>query len=152
MLESVEKQRFLLCRLSTSWCALSLQGLGEVMRPQPVDPVGGLPEFVDGISIIRGAPLPVVNLPRLLCGSSSPGSLQERFVTADSDGQQLALRVDEVTGIFALAGEMWRNLPNLLDGLPAEHLAALGSHDGHVVMLLRRANLLSEADWARLRS
>jgi purine-binding chemotaxis protein CheW len=152
MAESVEKQRFLLCRLSSSWCALSLQGLGEVMRPQPVDPVGGLPDFVDGVSIIRGVPLPVINLPRLLCGLTSPGGSQERFVTAESDGQPLALRVDEVAGIYPLAEEMWRNLPSLLDGLQSEHVAALGNHDGHVVMLLRRANLLSEADWARLQS
>lgn len=152
MADSVEKQRFLLCRLSTSWCALNLQGLREIMRPQPVDRISGLPDFVDGISIIRGLPLPVLNLPRLLCGSTSTAGSQERFVTAESDGQILALRVDEVAGIFALAEEMWRNLPSLLDGLQSEHVAALGNHDGHVVMLLRRANLLSEADWSRLRS
>ncbi|MBN9416671.1 hypothetical protein ABS71_21700 [bacterium SCN 62-11] len=152
MADVVEVQKFLLCRLGTSWCALGLQGLGEVMRPQPVDPVAGLPEFVDGLAIIRGAPLPVINLPKLLCGSASDACDQERFVTAQSDGQQLALRVDEVAGIVPLDSDTWTRLPSLMDGLQSNHLSALGSHQGHLVMLLRRANLLSEEDWMRLKS
>ncbi|MBX3167229.1 MAG: chemotaxis protein CheW [Candidatus Eremiobacteraeota bacterium] len=152
MSEGLEIQRFLLCRLATSWCALGLQGLGEVMRPQPVERVAGLPEFVDGLAVIRGEALPVVNLPRLLCGSRSPEGTQERFVTAHSQGRQLALRVDEVAGIFPLKSEIWHALPSLLDGLQGDHLAALGSLDGDLVMLLRRTNLLSEADWEVLNS
>lgn len=151
MAEAVEVQRFLLCRLGTSWCALGLQGLGEVMRPQPVDPVAGLPEFLDGLAIIRGTPLPVVNLPKLLCGAASTPCDQERFVTAESDGQQLALRVDEVAGIVPLQSDIWNRLPSLWDGLQSRQLAALGSHQGQLVMLLRRANLLSEDEWKLLR-
>lgn len=152
MSEGAEIQRFLLCRLATSWCALTLQGLGEVMRPQPVDRIAGLPEFVEGLAIIRGMALPVVNLPHLLCGSHSPAGDQERFITAHSDGRQLALRVDEVAGILPLNPEIWQALPNLLDELHGQHLAALGSLNGDLVMLLRRTHLLSEADWEVLRS
>ena len=149
---ALEIQRFLLCRLATSWCALAIEGLGEVMRPQPVDRVAGLPEFVDGLAVVRGQVLPVVNLPRLLCGASSPEAPQERFVTAQSDGHPLALRVDEVAGIFPLKPEIWQGLPSLFEGVHRDHLAALGSlPDGQLVMLLRRTNLLSEADWELLR-
>ena len=151
MADMREVQKFLLCRLGTSWCALNLQGLGEVMRPQPVDPVAGMPDYVDGLAVIRGNPLPVVNLPRLLCGSTSETGTEERFVTAESDGRQLALRVDEVAGIVPLQSEIWSGLPSLLDSLQAQHLAALGSHQGHLLMLLRRANLLSEDLWERLK-
>jgi len=148
---ALEIQRFLLCRLSTSWCALGLEGLGEVMRPQPVDRLAGLPEFVDGLAVIRGQAMPVVNLPRLLCGASSAPSPQERFVSAQSDGHGLALRVDEVAGIFPLKSEVWHGLPSLFEGVHRDHLAALGSlPDGDLVMLLRRTNLLSAADWESL--
>lgn len=151
MSEGVEIQRFLLCRVVNSWCALALQGLGEVMRPLPVDRLAGLPEFVDGLAIIRGKALPVINLPLLLCGSRSQADFQERFVTAQSEGRMLALRVDEVAGIFPLEAAMWHALPNLFEQLQGEHLAALGSLDGELLMLLRRTNLLSEADWEVLK-
>lgn len=153
MSKRVEIQQFLLCRLASSWCALGLDGLGEVMRPQPVDRVAGLPEFVEGLAMIRGLAVPVVNLPQLLCGVTSPEGSKERFVTAQSDGHALALRVDEVAGIFPMTPETWHALPTLLEGIHGDHLAALGSlHNGDLVMLLKRTNLLSEADWETLQA
>lgn len=145
-------ERFLLCRAAGCWCALSLQGLGEVMRPQPLEKLGRLPEFVDGLSVIRGKPLPVVNLPRLLTGKNSRPSAQERFVTAISEGHRLALRVDEVGSIRELETSIWSNLPSLLEEVHQEHVAAVGSLQGGLLLLLRRSNLISEDDWESLQA
>lgn len=151
MLQSLENQRFLLCRLGTSWCALGLQGLGEVMRPQPVDPIAGLPAFVEGLAVIRGLAVPVINLPLLLCGQNSVPGLLQRFVTADSDGSQVALRVDEVAGVQILDAAAWRAIPSLVEKVHGDHLAAVGNLHGDLLLLLRRTQLLTQEQLAVLR-
>jgi purine-binding chemotaxis protein CheW len=39
------------------------------MRPLPIKPIAGTPGFVRGVSIIRGAPTPVIDLKALLDNS-----------------------------------------------------------------------------------
>src|SRR5580692_5756315 len=56
----------LLCRVQARWCALPLRHVIETMRPLPTSPIPGAPAFVDGLAVIRGAPVPVVSLSRLL--------------------------------------------------------------------------------------
>lgn len=147
---SMDNQRFLLCRLGACWCALELAGLSEVMRPQPVDPVAGLPAFVEGLSIIRGRPIPVIDLPLLVCGIAASLSGQSRFVSVDLDGGRLALRVDEVGGVQALPASIWWALPELVEKGQSEHLSALGCLDGELIVRLGRARLLNSEQWEAL--
>ena len=42
-------------------CAIPLDHVAETMRPLPIEPVAGTPGFVRGVSVIRGAPTPVVD-------------------------------------------------------------------------------------------
>ena len=61
-------------------CAIPLQHVAETMRPLPIEPVAGTPGFVRGVSVIRGAPTPVVDLRALL--ENVPNSVTYgRFVT-----------------------------------------------------------------------
>jgi purine-binding chemotaxis protein CheW len=61
-----ERQSTLLCRVRERLCALPLAHVVETMRPLPIEPLGGMPGFVQGIAIIRGAPVPVVDAGALL--------------------------------------------------------------------------------------
>ena len=52
-------------------CAIPLHHVGETMRPLRIEPVGRTPGFVRGVSMIRGAPTPVVDLKALLENSEN---------------------------------------------------------------------------------
>ena len=60
------ERSLLLCQVGSLVCALPLEHISETMRPLSLQPFHGMPPFVDGLSIIRGAPVPVVDLARLL--------------------------------------------------------------------------------------
>ena len=49
-------------------CGIPLSHVAEIMRPLPIEPIAGMPHFVRGIALIRGAPTPVVNLMAILNG------------------------------------------------------------------------------------
>ncbi len=56
----------LLCRVRSWFCALPVVHVEETMRPLPIGPLAGAPDFVAGLSIIRGRPTPVVDTGALL--------------------------------------------------------------------------------------
>ena len=47
-------------------CAFPLHLVEETLRPLPIEPVAGTPNYVCGMSVIRGKPTPVVDLKALL--------------------------------------------------------------------------------------
>src|ERR1035437_4647165 len=87
----------LVIRTGTHICALSLIDVVETMRPRPVEPLAGAPEAERGLSIIRGAPVPVIDLGTLL--GDGEDSLPTRFVTVRTGERKVALSVAAVLGI-----------------------------------------------------
>ena len=61
----------LLCRVDTRLCALPLESIIETTRPLPIEPVAGAPDFVLGLSVVRGSAVPIVDAGRLLSGKPS---------------------------------------------------------------------------------
>src|ERR1039458_10836110 len=101
----------LLTRAGDRCCALNLLHVVEIMRPLPVDEVAHMPAFVRGLSIIRGAPTPVVSLAALLADSGGPPT---RFVVVRAGEGQVALAVDAVVRVFELDPATLRDRKNMV--------------------------------------
>jgi len=128
----------LLCRIRDVVCGLPLEHVVETMRPLPVEPLGGGPAFVLGLSRIRGKPVPVVDLARLVTGTD--GAQPTRFVTVRCNDRTVALRVDAVLGVAALTDPP-SELPPLLEGDHAP-VAALAARDRALLLVLETARLM----------
>jgi purine-binding chemotaxis protein CheW len=137
----------LLCRTGTIICALPLPSVRETMRPLPIAPLAGVPPFVLGVAIIRGAPTPVIDTGRLL---GTPGSFAARFVTTNVLGRISALAVDSVLGVRALPDSSLAELPPLLHDVGAESVVALGVLDASLLMLLETSRMVPEPVWSAL--
>lgn len=121
------------------------------MRPLPVERIAGTPEFVLGLSVIRGKAVPVVDL-GLLLGASRPESAARRFLTLELGERDVALSVGDVLGVRALDPEQLSALPPLVDGAQAEMIEALGTLDAQLLCVLRAASVFPESTWAALSS
>lgn len=137
----------LLFRVGERTCALKLAHVLEVMRPLPVDEVANTPDFVRGISIIRGAPTPVVSLASLFAES---GGRPTRFVVVRAGERQVALAVDAVLGVFELDPATFHPLPPLAQDAANGALEAMGALDGQLLRVLNSANLVPDEVWQKL--
>jgi purine-binding chemotaxis protein CheW len=140
---------WLVCRVGTRLCALSLIDVVETMRPLPVEPVAGAPEFVRGVSIIRGSSMPLVDAAHLL---GAEGATARRFVTLRSQGGMVALAVDEVLGVRVLPLDALRASPPLLSEARAGVVRALGTLDQQLLVVLEAARLVPESVWESIRT
>jgi purine-binding chemotaxis protein CheW len=110
------------------------------MRPLRIEPLPGAPDFVIGISRIRGEPVPVVDLGRLL-GVHDDRAPAPRFVLLRAGSRRVAVRVDAVMGVDSLAAPA-RSLPPLLTDASAASVAALAERDQDLLFVLDAARLL----------
>ncbi len=124
--------------------ALRLRDVVEVCRALPIAPLPGVTAPVIGVAILRGVPVPVVDVGMLVeATDSGPPAM---FVTIRIGQRVAALAVGEVLGI--------RDLPDRLDELPplvadsrAAGIAAVARLDGELVAILRHSRLVPAVTW-----
>jgi purine-binding chemotaxis protein CheW len=156
----------LLFRAGAHLCALPLAHVVETMRPLPIEPIAGGPRFVRGLAIVRGAPVPVVDLACLLNEGLSAreearsgeegGAPAARFVVLRVAGRSVALVVDGVVGVRALSAEALRELPPLLreardtresaSDVDTSVIESVGTLDAELLLVLRSARLFAFED------
>lgn len=131
----------LVCRVGTRLCAIPLTHVIEIMRPLPIEAFSGPPSFVAGLSIVRGKPVPVVDVARLLGDTQTSAG---RFVTLRAQDRCVGLAVEGVLGVFALKDVAIGDLPPLLRDAGAEAISAMGVLDEELLLVLSHARIVPE--------
>jgi purine-binding chemotaxis protein CheW len=132
----------LLVRIGARLAAIPAGDVVEVMRPLSVQRAAGAPAFVAGMAVVRGTPVPVVDL-RVLLGAPADAP-PSRWVSARLEDRRVALSVDEVLGIRALPPDALGRLPPLLEGAGSA-VGSLGVLDRQLLFLLQASRGLLDA-------
>ncbi len=138
----------LLVRAGTHTCALPVSHVIETMRPLPVEPLADAPGFVLGLSIIRGAPVPVVDLGTLL--STPSGRPPARFIMVRAGDRKVALAVDAALGLCEIEPVSLSDMPPLLSGARHEMIDALGALDAELLLVLKTGGIVPPEVWDAL--
>ena len=114
--------------------------------PLPVQALAGTQPFVRGISIMRGAPTPVVDVALLLSGHPATVS---RFVAVRTGRGPVALACGEVLGIRPVGDTgATRAYSALLGGVPMRLVAAVGRYESGPLLVLQSTRVLEDEIWA----
>lgn len=133
-------------------CALPLAHVVETMRPLPVDPVAGAPEYISGMSVVRGWATPVLDLAVLL-GAAEGGddeAAAARVVLMRDGARRFALTVGSVAGVHTLNLEGFQSLPELMRSADTQHIAGVGTEANQLMLLLAATRLIPDAIWRQL--
>ncbi|MEO8184987.1 MAG: chemotaxis protein CheW [Deltaproteobacteria bacterium] len=139
----------LLCRVHQAVCALQIHQVIETLRPLPLEPLARAPSFVCGVAILRGVPVPVVDLGLLLAAEQVQPS---RFVALRVGARTVAIAVSAVIGVRALGGAVDRELPPLLRDAAGDLVRSLASLDRELLLVLDSGRLVPDELLARLES
>jgi purine-binding chemotaxis protein CheW len=137
----------LLCRSNRQSYAIPLENVIEIMRVLPVKAVAGAPAYVRGLSIVRGTPVPVIDVGRLIGDWETQSG---RLVVIKTGARTVALQVDTVIGIRLLDAESFRRLPPLLRNVASNTVDAIGAIDAELLFALRATQLVPENVFAEI--
>ena len=131
----------LLCRVHTRFCALPLGNVIETTRPLPIEAVSGAPDFVLGLSVVRGSAVPIVDAGGLLSGRPSTPT---RVVMLKVGERRIGLAVEAVLGVRSMSSESVQELPPLIRTADADVLAAIGALDTELLVVLSAARIVPD--------
>ena len=132
---------WLLCRAGRRLCALPLAHVVETMRPLPIERIAASPRLVLGLSVIRGSPIPVLDIGALL---GEPVTDPQRIVTVRTGERLVGLAVETVIGVRSIEPDMLDDLPPLLKDAAGEVVSAIGRLDSELLLFLSTTRLLPQ--------
>ena len=124
-------------------CAVSVTHVQETMRPLPITPLAAMPIFILGLSLIRGATTPVMDVGAVLGAEDAPKTT--RFITLRMNERCVALAVESVLGVREISPDSLQRLPPLLRDASVEVVSSIGMLDAEFLLVLGAARLLTEA-------
>ena len=148
MLAVSERRAALVVAAGSRACAVPLAHVVETMRPLPIEAVPGMPSFVRGLAVVRGAPVPVVDLADAMGASET--SAPTRFVLLKLGSRRAVLAVSAVVGVRDLDAASLEQLPPLLRGAGTDLVEAIGMLDAELLVVLHATRILPEETWERL--
>ena len=141
--------RVMLFRLGTGLCAMPVGQVVETMRPQPSRPLADAPPYVVGVAVIRGAPVPVVDLAVLVNGRRQEPTRLVTVRTPDP-ARTVALAVTEVVGVASIPADSLESLSPLLGDAGPGTMRSVGVADAEILVLLDGARAVPDDVWQAL--
>lgn len=130
---------WLLCKAGSHCLALPMVNVIETMRVLAVETIAGAPPLVRGLSVIRGAAVPVIDTARLF---GDEAARYERLVTVRTGKRTVAFGASVVLAVQSIQDSQREELPPLLRD--ADAIAAIARLDEELVFFLHAARALPD--------
>jgi len=139
----MEKQ-FVVFRLTNEHYGVDIGSVQGIVKMQPITAVPSTPEFVHGVTNLRGEVLPVIDLRKRFGIAMKDETQDTRIVVAEVSGFRVGMLVDEVTEVLNVADEAVEPAPALASAADAECIEGITRLDERLIILLSLDDLLPD--------
>lgn len=137
-------EKYLLFSLAEARYAIPVGNLLEVAKPESVTPLPRGPDWLKGMTSLRGEILSVIDCRALFrLGAQAPGGQTRLCVVATCSREiTTALLVDRIEGMIQLAADQLSEPPGSVENQMLPFLSGVSEHKGRRVSLLNLERLL----------
>lgn len=147
--ESIAKAKastqFVGFRLAEQEYAFRIEQIQEIVIPDRVTQMPQVPDYVEGVSNLRGTIIPMINLRLLFNMPPKPKDEETRTIVVNVGQRIIGCTVDAVTQVIRITPESIQPAPDLVRSEGASYLAGFAKLENRLVILLEIGELLDPA-------
>ncbi len=118
----------------------------EIIRMQDITYVPNAPDFVEGVTNLRGSIIPVLNL-RKRFGLSGGGETGEtRIVVVDISGEDMGVQVDAVREVLRINEQVVAPPSSIVTTVDSYYMEGIANLGDRLIILLDLSKVISEAE------
>lgn len=125
--------------------AFRIEQIQEIVILKQVTKTPQVPDYVEGVSNLRGAIIPIINLRRLFGLEPKPHDGETRTIVVNVGPRTMGCTVDMVSQVMRIPEENIQAAPEAITAGGAHYLAGFARHNGRLTILLDIDELLDPA-------
>lgn len=129
-------------RLADHEYGFRIEQIQEIVIPDRVTPLPQVPDYIEGVSNLRGTIIPIINLRRLFDLEPKPRDEETRTIVANVGPRTIGCTVDAVSQVIRISQDQIQPAPDLVKSEGAGYLAGVAKIDSRLVILLEINELL----------
>lgn len=115
----------------------------EINKMMELTVVPNTPDFIEGVVNLRGRIIPVINLRSRLGLNLKEYDSETRIIVVDLHDKTIGFIVDEVKEVLRIPKSITEQPPEIVSGVDAEYITAIGKLEDRLLILLDLTKILS---------
>jgi len=144
--DSVAKQsdslQFIGFSLRQQQYAIPIQKIQEIVIPQSITRAPQVADYVEGLSNLRGAIIPIISLRKLFAIEPKPIDIDSRIIVLNVGERVVGCLVDAVTQVLRISRAEIQPVPDLITDANNSFIVGFMKLDERIVILLNVEELL----------
>ncbi len=140
------EQQLVVFDLSGEDYGIDIGTVRSIIRMQEITKVPGTPDFVEGVTNLRGSIIPVVDLRKRFGLSAGDQTNESRVVVVDISGQDIGMMVDAVTEVMRIPVSSIEPPSSVITTTDSDYLLGIAKLEDRLVILLDLEKVLSEEE------
>jgi purine-binding chemotaxis protein CheW len=141
--ESLELLQLVSFTIENEEFGVDILKVQEINRMFQITKVPNSPEFVDGVINLRGRVIPVLDLRTKLSLPRKAHDKDTRIIVVELDGRTIGFIVDKVKEVLRIPNSIIEPPPDMVAGLNAEYITAVGKLEDRLLILLDLEKIIS---------
>ncbi len=129
-------QQFVIYQLAQEQFGVDIAAVESIIKMQGISAVPQAPEFVEGITNLRGEVLPVIDLRKRFGIPPSAKEGDARIIIVEIDGQNIGMIVDAVTEVLTLEDDSIEAPSALVIGNSVDFIKGIAKVDDQLVTII----------------
>lgn len=122
--------------------AFRIEQIQEIVILEKVTKVPQVPEYVEGVSNLRGSIIPIINLRRLFGLEPKKTDSETRTIVVNIGERTMGCTVDMVSQVMRISEEHIQPAPETITAGGANYIAGFARQDGRLLIVLEIDELL----------
>lgn len=123
--------------------AVQVTRIQEIVRLQPITPIPRAPDYVQGMTNLRGQVIPVIDLVKRFGLGEVQQTKATRIIVAELPGQMVGMMVDNVISVAQLPKDSIEPPPSVVLSVDSQFIQALTQYRERLLILLNLDKVLS---------
>ncbi len=138
------EQQLVVFDLSGEDYGIDIGSVRSIIRMQEITKVPGTPDFVEGVTNLRGSIIPVVDLRKRFGLIAGDQTNESRVVVVDISGQDIGMMVDAVTEVMRIPVSSIEPPSSVITTTDSDYLLGIAKLEDRLVILLDLEKVLSD--------
>ena len=135
-------QQFVIYQLAQEQFGVGITVVESIIKMQEITAVPQAPEFVEGVTNLRGDVLPVIDLRKRFGIPPSEREDDARIIVVEIDGQHVGMIVDAVTEVLTLEDESIEATSAIVIGEGVDFIEGIAKVDDQLVTIIDLGKVL----------